>query len=57
MQISLATIHFSPAFNSIAINDAEDWPNRALPFQLLSEEKGGGRGTALGDSAAIHKLI
>jgi len=43
MQISLATIHFSPAFNSTAINDAKDWPNGALPFQLLAEEKGGGR--------------
>lgn len=57
MQMSGATIHFSPAFNSIAINDAKYWPNQALPFQLLSEKKGGGRATALSDAAAIHKMV
>jgi len=57
MQIIQTTIHFSPAFNSIAINDAKYRPNRALPFQLLSEKKGGGRVMALSDAAAIHKMV
>lgn len=57
MQISSATIHFSPAFNSIAINDAKYGPNQALPFQLLPEKKGGGRVPALSNAAAIHKTV
>lgn len=44
MQISWAPIHFSPAFSSAAVNDAKYWPNQALPFQLLSGKRGGGRG-------------
>lgn len=43
MQISWAPIHFSPVFSSIAVNDAKYWPNQALPFQLLSGRRGGGR--------------
>lgn len=43
MQISWAPIHFSPAFSSIAVKDAKCWPKPALPFQLLSGRRGGGR--------------